>query len=413
MLPKLNHYDSLPGVVVNPACAIVIGNEYFEISIRHITVDAGIRVLSKVFSRSAGVPGDIEKWLCLNMVKDVAIQGDGNSWRMICDRLENSFSLHLTHCNDLLPMVGFNLHKNESEKIAELLQYGLLKTKFIPDRFTRELQDMTRMREEIIERISMLKCRIRLILEESGISPSLLRSFKGMLDGKNSGLYQDEKGFTKIVNSSSVSENKKLILNIYASDLSKAEMSFNQISNSIAVMDRKYSNYITRLIEIPGLIKRYAERIVAETGTNYECFDSYEDLLTWAGMVPFLDNKNSKKDTGKIGKSGREWFKRAITDSAIGVVNAGSRTISGKYKELLHKYGVRKSMLFMEQAIVYLVFRIIKEGKRYHELEKDIQSSFFLNQSSGSVQLKDGKALAAPCLGNKINFNETWRPDSD
>ncbi len=373
-MQSANHQiDVFPDVVVNPAGAVVINKDNIETSIRFIANDGKIKVISKVFPRLTAITKEIKKWLNNNMVKDVAVQGGGCSWKMIWNSFEDSFNLHLTHFNDQVSMPETpHQKKSESEKISELLQYGLLKIKFIPDRLTRELRDLTRMREGLIERKSVLGCRIQSILEEVGITPASLRSYNNRPIYRKAGWHSVVENLIEICDSSPVSEHSKYILDILASDYKKADKSIMRLSARIALMSGRYEKQISGLMQIPGLSRRYAERILAETGTDYDRFDSHKALLAWGGMFPPPAHGDGERT---MGKNGKEWFKRAIADSAIAAANAANSTLARKYTMLESEYGIRKAMSVIKQDVVYLIYNIIREGKSYSELRDFIEFS--------------------------------------
>ncbi len=61
-MPSAKHQiDGVSGVLVNPACAIVINKVNIETSIRFIASDGKIKIISKVFPRLADVSKDINK----------------------------------------------------------------------------------------------------------------------------------------------------------------------------------------------------------------------------------------------------------------------------------------------------------------------------------------------------------------
>ena len=64
-----------------------------------------------------------------------------------------------------LPRTGYG----DAEWIAELLQHGLLRASFIPDRPQRELRELTRYRRSLVEERSREANRIQKLLEGANI----------------------------------------------------------------------------------------------------------------------------------------------------------------------------------------------------------------------------------------------------
>ena len=67
-----------------------------------------------------------------------------------------------------LPRTGYG----DAEWIAELLQHGLLRAGFIPDRPQRELRELTRYRRSLVQERSRAANRIQKLLEGANIKLS-------------------------------------------------------------------------------------------------------------------------------------------------------------------------------------------------------------------------------------------------
>src|SRR4051794_2815859 len=57
----------------------------------------------------------------------------------------------------------------DSEWLADLLQHGLLRASFIPDRAQRDLRDLTRTRTSLIDERSRTVRRLQKVLEDANI----------------------------------------------------------------------------------------------------------------------------------------------------------------------------------------------------------------------------------------------------
>lgn len=53
----------------------------------------------------------------------------------------------------------------DAERIADLIRHGLVKTSYMPNREQRELWEITRYRQEIIEELARELSRIQAVLE--------------------------------------------------------------------------------------------------------------------------------------------------------------------------------------------------------------------------------------------------------
>src|SRR6266508_4574517 len=80
----------------------------------------------------------------------VAMEATGSYWKPVFNLLEGQFTVWVVNAAHIKAMPGHKTDVHDAEWIADLLQHGLLKPSFIPDRFQRELRDLTRSRTELV-----------------------------------------------------------------------------------------------------------------------------------------------------------------------------------------------------------------------------------------------------------------------
>jgi len=83
--------------------------------------------------------------------------------------LEDDFEVLLVHAQHIKAVSGRKTDVKDSEWIAELLQHGLLRGSFVPDRALRELRELTHYRTSPVrERVSEVN-RLQKTLEGGNI----------------------------------------------------------------------------------------------------------------------------------------------------------------------------------------------------------------------------------------------------
>jgi transposase len=121
-------------------------------------------------------------WLRGHKIEQVAMESTGVYWIPVWNVLENAdcFELTLVNPQHVRALPGCKTDRRDANRIAELLQYGLLRGSFIPPRPVRELRDLTRRRthlqgdrNRVINRISRLLEMANIKLGQwSAISPA-------------------------------------------------------------------------------------------------------------------------------------------------------------------------------------------------------------------------------------------------
>jgi transposase len=73
---------------------------------------------------------------------------------------------------------------------------------------------------------------------------------------------------------------------------------------------------IERLDSIPGFVRRMAEQILSEVGTNVKSqFPIAAHMCSWAGLVPEQNESAGKRKSAKT-KKGNKYLSSALTETA-------------------------------------------------------------------------------------------------
>lgn len=88
------------------------------------------------------------------------------------------------------------------------------------------------------------------------------------------------------------------------------EESIIEISGRIAESLSPFATMLERLVSIPGVGRRTAEVLIAETGADMSRFPTAAHLSSWAGMCPGNDESAGKRRRGKT-RRGNPWLLEA------------------------------------------------------------------------------------------------------
>ena len=86
--------------------------------------------------------------------------------------MEDEFAVIVVNAAHIKAVPGRKTDVKDAEWIAELLQHGLLRASFIPDRAQRELRELTRYRRSLVQERSREANRIQKLLEGANIKLS-------------------------------------------------------------------------------------------------------------------------------------------------------------------------------------------------------------------------------------------------
>src|SRR5258708_3274796 len=112
----------------------------------------------------------LREWLLDGGVTHVAMESTGVYWKPVFNLLENhGMELLVVNARHVKAVPGRKTDVRDAEWLAELLQHGLLKARFIPDRESRALRELVRYRRTLVEQRAHLVQRIQKLLEGANI----------------------------------------------------------------------------------------------------------------------------------------------------------------------------------------------------------------------------------------------------
>ena len=118
-------------------------------------------------------------------VTHMAMESTGVYWKPIWNLLEGKFELLLVNAAHIKNVPGRKTDMKDCEWIAQLLQHGLLRGSFVPDRNIRELRDLNRQRVALIGERNRVANRVQKVLEDANIKLASLASDALVLSGRN------------------------------------------------------------------------------------------------------------------------------------------------------------------------------------------------------------------------------------
>ncbi len=329
---------------------------------------------------------ELKEWLKSNGITHVAMESTGVYWKPILNILEDDFEIVLVNARHIKNVPGRKTDVSDSEWICKLLRAGLLKGSFIPPRDIRELRDLTRYEQKLMQSISSEKNRIQKILEDANIklssvvsnmfgvtatkiveellkgelTPEELCQFtKGRLNSKKEEIIKAVEG--------KLTKHHKVMIEASLEHIKAMERIIDTIDVQIQELLKNHKQEYELLQTIPGVKAKAAACIIAEIGTNMEQFPSVNHLCSWAGIAPGNNESAGKKKSGKITK-GSKALKSILVQSAWAASRTKDTYLSAKYKSLVGRRGRKRALIAVGHKILQISYFIIKDKQPYKEL---------------------------------------------
>jgi transposase len=282
----------------------------------------------------------LRQWLKEHNVRQVAMESTGVYWIPVWNVLESGkrkFELTLVNPVTVRALQGRKTDRIDARRIAEFLQYGLLRGSFIPPKPVRQMRDLTRMRVHIQQDRNRVINRIGRLLETANIKLGSVassiagKSGRAILRRISEGPQQPEE-LAQLALGALKQKTPHLILALdgrpdphFRWILSRLLHKLEGLDAELAGIDARlceefmpHEDLVRRLCTIPGVDKTTARVIVAELGTDMAQFSSAARAASWAGLCPGNSESAGKTVLGPHSQggsvsatdSGAEWMGR-------------------------------------------------------------------------------------------------------
>ena len=324
-------------------------------------------------------------WLDAQGVSHVAMESTGVYWKPVFHLLEGRFEVLLVNAHHIKQVPGRKTDVKDAEWIAQLLQYGLLRSSFIPPPPIRELRDLTRQRAQLVRERATVVNRIQKVLEDANIKLSsvatdvlgvsgramlaalvagggdpaaLAELARGSLRGKTPELTQALHGF--------VTDHHRFLLRTLLRQVEQLEDLIAEYGARIEGVTAPFAEAAARLETIPGLGGRAAEVIVAEIGTDMTAFPTAGHLASWAGLCPGNNESAGKRRTGKTTK-GSQWLRTVLVQVAWSASHTKDTIFSATYRKWAKRMGKKKALVALGHKILVVIYKLLKDRTDYQE----------------------------------------------
>ena len=354
-------------------------------------------------------------WLMERQVTHVAMESSGVYWKPVFNLLENEFTVMVVNARHMKAVPGRKTDVKDAEWIADLLQHGLLQASFIPDRPQRELRELTRYRRSLTEERSREANRIQKLLEGANIKLAsvatdvLGASGRAMLaalaageeDSKvlaqlAQGRLREKLGELEEALQGLMGSHQRFMLAGQLDHLHYLEAQIQRLDQEVARRLRPFEAAVAAIDTIPGVGRRTAEVIAAETGMDMARFPTPGHLASWAGICPGNKQSGEKRKRGPTRK-GNNWLKPALVEAA----KAARRTktyLGAQYRRLSWRIGANRAAVAVAHSIIVIVHHIITTGQGF----VDLGQQYFEQRDRAAIARRAVRRLER--LGHKVTL---------
>jgi transposase len=329
---------------------------------------------------------DMADWLTEEGVTHIAMESTGVYWKPIWNLYEGIFELLLVNAEHIKAVPGRKTDVKDSQWIAELLQHGLLKPSFVPEKPVRQLRDLTRQRVQLIRQKTQGANRIQKTLEDANIKLASVASdvlgasgramLQAIIKGENDPIILADLARRKLrakipqlqeALSGEIQDHHRFLLGTLLEQVEFLEAQIDKLNARItAVLPAPFAKAIQRLDTIPGIDLRAAENIIAEVGADMEPFASAGHLASWVGMCPGNNESAGKRRSGRTTK-GNKWLRVVLVQCAWAASRSKGTHLRQLYGRLAGRRGKKRALVAVAHRLLLIIYNVLKKGQVYEE----------------------------------------------
>jgi transposase len=156
-------------VVIPNCCGIDVHKKSLVACIRLMGPQGHVTQHLRTFGTMTADLSALAAWLRAHGVTHVAMESTGVLWKPVWHMLEPHVTLLLVNPRDVKQVAGRKTDVKDAEWIAQLLQWGLLRSSFVPPAAIRELRDLTRSRAVLEQQGAAIVNRLHKVLEDANL----------------------------------------------------------------------------------------------------------------------------------------------------------------------------------------------------------------------------------------------------
>lgn len=357
-------------------------------------------------------------WLKESGCEMVAMESTASYWKPLYNILESSeLNAIVVNAQHMKAVPGRKTDQNDAEWIADLLQHGLLRPSFIPDKDQRELRELVRYRKSLIGERTRELNRLQKMLEGANIKLSGTvsqingKSARNILEYLISGQTIDSDKYDEMYANRTIAHNLKVTkeqiiddLNGVMSPLQRKMMHIlllhlDELNAHIEELDHDIDDFMkpeektaAKIIQdIPGIGNTSAQAIIAVIGADMSRFPDAAHLASWAGLCPGSNESAGKRKSGKTRKGNALLRSTMIVCAQTAVKNKKSY-FHAQFMRISPHRGKKRAYVAVAHSMLIAIFNVLRYGVEFKDLGAEYYNQFNKERKINAY-LKKLKAL--------------------
>ncbi len=403
------HYNQSVSIVHPVCCGLDVHKKKISACLLY-ELDKEVVIEIKEFGTFTRELLDLKNWLLEHKCPVVALESTGVYWRPVHNILEDFVQVVLVNARHYKNVPGRKTDVSDSQWLAELLRFGLLKASFIPPSEVREWRELVAMRNHFVSTESNFRRRVQKVFETANVKvdsvvsdlfgvsgrnlinlilsipteeiqhEEVLKCLHGRLRPKVDELFDAVQGF--------ITDHHRFLIYEYLDIVDDCREKIQKIEEKLTKIMAPHQKVLNLLREIPGVELVAAMGILARLGPTLDAFPNSASLCSWAGLCPGNNESAGKRHSGRSPVH-KHPLKTLLVEIAWAAIKKKGSYYKDKYYRLKSRRGAKRAIIAIAHKILKAIYHIMKEGVHYEELGED-----YLGKRNMDAQLARLKKMA-------------------
>jgi transposase len=266
---------------------------------------------------------------------------------------------------------------------------GMVLASFVPPRAVRELRDLTRRRTELTVMKGSEAQRLEKELEDTGLKLTSVLSDVLGVSGRAilAALIGGERDPRMLAGLAVAGARKKTDQLVEALDgqftehhawmcrhllaqIDHLDALVAELDTRIAQLTRDHDDDLTNLDTVPGIGRKAAEIVWAETGGDMDTFATAAHLASWIGVCPGMNESAGVSKSGTI-RHGNTALKRVLGTAALAAIRKKDSYLAVFYRRIAARRGGKRALVAVMHKIAIAIWHVLKHKTVFRDLGTD------------------------------------------
>jgi len=324
--------------------------------------------------------------LVAEQVSLVVMEATSDYWKPFYYLLEDAgFELMLVNARHVKNMPGRKTDVTDAAWLAQLGAHGLVRASFVPPGPIRELRDLTRARVMLTRERGREIQRLEKLLEDAGIKLSSVATditgvsgrlmLQALIDGSRDPAALAELAQRRLRHkipeltealTGRFTEHHAFLAGLHLETIDQRTRQIDELNQRIDRAMAPFRVFCDLICTIPGVGRRTAEVVVAETGADMSVFPSPKHLASWAGVCPG-SNESAGRVKSTQTRPGNPYLKAALGTAALSIAASHGTFLAAKYRRLAARRGGKKALVAIEHTVLTAIWSMGTTGAEYDD----------------------------------------------